>query len=147
LTRENELSDFETAFILFQQRKATRFAHRALAVELESRSLGNSFRARVRAANRVFWSYYRIFRYIASLDSKVIFHFFFHKLLRYLFVLTVIPLAPVIICELFRISPFLVFVILVPQIFRVFCEGVALFTGGLIALSGKEYKFWTNRKF
>lgn len=146
LTRENELSDFETAFLIFEQKKQTRYIPEARAVELEKRTMQNSIRSRIRACNRVFWSFRRIFKYIRHLHPMVIAHFFFHKLIRYLAAVTFVLFLPVIIYALFTLSPFLLLIFCVPAVFRIVMECIALCIGGLIAMGGTEYKTWTQKK-
>jgi|GEM_PF-3444830 cellulose synthase/poly-beta-1,6-N-acetylglucosamine synthase-like glycosyltransferase len=146
LRKENELSDFETAFLIFKQGKAIKYAKDASAVELERRKLTDSFKARIRASNRVFWSFRRIFKYINALKLSVLVHFTLHKLLRYLFVITFILSLPSIVIDLYRISPFLLLIFWVPYIYRFVIESIALSIGGVIALTGYEYKIWSNKK-
>ncbi len=146
LKRENELSDFETAFLIFEQKKQCVFNPNATATELEKRKIRDSFKARMRASNRVFWSYYRIFKYIHRLPASVLFHFTLHKLIRYLFIITFVMALPLFIIGLVRVSPWLLAVFLVPHFTRFVIESVALCVGGLIALSGKEYTVWTQKK-
>lgn len=146
LKRENELSDFETAFLIFEQKKQCVFNANASATELEKRKLKDSFKARMRASNRVFWSYYRIFKYIHRLPLSVLFHFTLHKLIRYLFIITFVMTLPLFIVGLVRLSPWLLAIFLVPHFTRFVIESVALCAGGIIALSGKEYRVWTQKK-
>ena len=146
LKRENELSDFETAFLIFEQQRQSKYSEDAHAIELEKRKLKDTFMARIRAANRVFWSFLRIFRYINELNPSVIIHFTLHKLIRYLFMITFVLSLPFIIIDLFTISPFLLLIFLIPQVLRFIMEGIALCIGGVIALSGKEYTTWSHKK-
>lgn len=146
LKRENELSDFETAFLLFEQGKQTKYAKDAIAIELEKRKIKASLMARIRASNRVFWSYSRIFRYVNKLKPPILIHFIFHKLVRYLFIITFVLSLPFIIIDLFKISPVLLLVFLIPYVYRTVIECIALCIGGIIALTGKEYTTWSNKK-
>ena len=146
LKRENELSDFESAFLIFEQQKQTGFADDAIAVELEKRKIKDSFRARIRASNRTFWSYGRIFQYIHKLNTTVLIHFTLHKLIRYLLIITFVLSLPFIIVDLYKISPLLLLVLLIPQILRGILESIALCIGGIIALTGKEYTTWSHKK-
>jgi len=144
--RENELSDFETAFLLFEQQKKTTFVQDALATELEKRKLKASFMVRVRASNRAFCSFLRIFKYVDELSFSVLINFTLHKLIRYLFVITSILSLPFITIDFIRISPFLLLIFLIPQLSRLIIESIALCIGGVIALSGKEYTTWSQKK-
>jgi cellulose synthase/poly-beta-1,6-N-acetylglucosamine synthase-like glycosyltransferase len=146
LKKENELSDFETAFLLFKQKKQTKYAEDAVAVELEKRKIKDSFKARIRASNRVFWSYKRILRYAYNLKPAVLIHFLLHKLCRYLFVVTFILSLPFILVDLFQVSPFLLLVFFIPHVYRFVIESAALCIGGIIALAGKQYTTWSNKK-
>ncbi|MCK5633240.1 glycosyltransferase, partial [bacterium] len=94
LKRENELSDFETAFLIFEQQKQCVFNASATATELEKRKIQDSFKARMRASNRVFWSYSRIFKYIHRLPKSVLVHFMLHKLIRYSFIVSFVISLP-----------------------------------------------------
>lgn len=144
--RENELSDFETAFLILEQQQETRYANDARAVEIEKRSLKSSFKARMRASNRVFWSYGRIFKYIKRLKKKVILHFVLHKILRYSFIIFFVLLIPSMLFYCIINSPWLLIFIFIPYVFRFFLESIALFVGGIIALSGKEFTTWSDKK-
>lgn len=146
LTRENELSDFETAFLIFEQQKGCVFNSEATATELEKRKIKDSFKARMRASNRVFWSYYRIFKYIHGLPKSVLTHFILHKLIRYLFIISFVFSLPLIIINLVGITPWLLVLFLIPYISRFVIESVALCVGGFIALTGKEYTVWSQKK-
>ena len=147
LTKKNELSDFESAFLLFEQGKQIRYAEDALAVEQERRKIKDSFKARIRASNRVIWSFIRIFRYIHKLRVSVLTHFIFHKILRYIFIITFVLSLPFIILDMFEISPFFLLIFFIPPIFRFTVESIALCIGGIVALTGKEYTTWSNKKF
>jgi len=146
LKKDNELSDFDTTFLLFRQGKRAGYADDAVAVELEKRRIKDSFMARMRASNRVFWSFRRIFRYIDNLKSITVIHFTLHKLARYLFIITFVLSLPFIIMDLWRISSFLLLIFFIPYIYRFVIESVALCIGGVIALTGKEYTTWYNNK-
>lgn len=146
LRRENELSDFETAFLILEQKLKTGYASTALADELEKRTIKSSFKARMRASNRVFWSYSRIFKYIWSLRKITLLHFFFHKLLRYLLILSFVLSLPFLIYDMIKIFPLLPVIFFIPYVFRITLESIALFTGGIIALFGKEYRTWSDKK-
>lgn len=144
--RENELSDFETAFLIFEQHKKVKYASSAKAVEVEKRTLKSSFTARMRASNRVFWSYKRIFKYINRLEKKVVFHFILHKLMRYAFIIIFVLFLPYIIFFSFTKMPWLLILFCIPYVLRFTWESIALFIGGLIALSGKEFVSWSDKK-
>ncbi|OQX26125.1 MAG: hypothetical protein BWK80_12030 [Desulfobacteraceae bacterium IS3] len=146
LRKENELSDFETAFLIFKQGKAIKYAKDASAVELERRKIADSFKARIRASNRVFWSFRRIFGYINAFKLSVLVHFILHKLLRYLFIVTFVLSLPFIVIDLYQRSPFWLLIFFVPYIYRFVIESIALCIGGMIALTGYEYKVWSNKK-
>jgi len=146
LTRKNELSDFETAFLIFEQQKQTKYVRDAQATELEKRKIKDSFKARIRASNRAFWSYFRIFQYIKRLNASVLIHLTFHKLIRYLFIITFVLCLPFIVIDLMKITPWLLFVFLIPHVMRFAIESVALCVGGVIALTGKEYTVWSQKK-
>ena len=146
LKRENELSDFETAFLIFEQQKQAKYAKEATAIELEKRNIRDSFMARIRASNRAFWSFIRIFKYIHKLNASELINFTLHKLIRYLFIITFVVSLPFITTDLFRISPFLLIIFLIPYVYRLSIESIALCIGGLIALSGKEYTTWSQKK-
>lgn len=146
LSRENELSDFETAFLLFEQQKLCRYSKKAKAAEMEQRTIKSSFSARTRASNRAFWSYHRIFKYIWKARPVVILHFFFHKLLRYSFVVTLVLTLPFLLIDLWGLSPLLLVFILIPYVLRSLSECIALCYGGIIALRGKEFRTWTDKK-
>ncbi len=147
LKEENELSDFETTFLLFEQGKKTRYVKEAIAVERENRRIKDFFKARMRASNRAFWSYSRIFRYIRKLNPVVLIHFTLHKLIRYLFVITFTLSLPFIIADVCSVSPLLLLIFLIPHVYRFVIESIALCIGGIIALTGKEYTTWSNKKF
>lgn len=144
--RENELSDFETAFLIFEQQSETKYAKDAKAVEIEKRTLRSSFKARMRASNRVFWSYYRISKYIRRLKPKVVFHFLFHKLFRYMFLILLVVNMPAMVIYLMTHFPWAFLFLLVPAVHRSILESIALFIGGIIALTGKEYITWSDAK-
>jgi len=146
LTRENELSDLETAFLIFEQQKKTKYITHATALELEKRTLKNSIRSRIRACNRSFWSFHRIFKYLKQLKPMVIFHFVCHKILRYLSAITFILFLPLIVLVLFKTSIYLPLLFLVPAVTRITLESIALCIGGIIALTGTEYKTWSQKK-
>jgi len=146
LKRENELSDFESAFLIFEQQKQTMFAKNAIATELEQRTVKHSFMARVRASNRTFWSFRRIFKYINRLKPAPLIHFALHKLIRYLLIITFILSLPLLIIDLLRVTPFLILIFLVPTVHRFVLESIALCIGGIIALTGKEYTTWSDKK-
>lgn len=146
LKRENELSDFETAFLIFEQGKLTNYTDKATAIELEKRKIKDSLKARMRASNRVFWSYRRIFKYIDKLSIPSLVHFSLHKLVRYLGIITYVISLPFIVVDLFKISPFLLLIFFIPQFLRFTLESIALCLGGIIALSGKEYRTWSHQK-
>ncbi|MDA3917542.1 MAG: glycosyltransferase [Deltaproteobacteria bacterium] len=146
LKRENELSDLETAFLIFEQQKQVLYISNAVASELEHRNIKSSFKARIRASNRVFWSFKRIFKYANKLNYGVLFHFFCHKLSRYLFVILFVMFSPLMVIQIIKVSPLLLLVIFIPVVFRILNECFALFIGGLIALSGKEYITWSEKK-
>ncbi len=146
LTRENELSDFETAFLIFEQQKKTKYVKEAVAVELEKRTIKNSLRSRIRASNRVFWSFYRIFKYIKELNFFVLLHFFLHKIIRYIAAISLVVFLPFIIVKIYYIFAPLLLIIFIPAVWRGILECVSLFIGGLIALTGKEYTTWTHSK-
>ncbi len=147
LTKRNELSDFETAFLIFERGKQILYAEDAVAVERERRKIRDSFRARIRASNRVIRSFMRIFRYVHKLRVSVLTHFLFHKILRYIFIITFTLSLPFIIRDMVEISPFFLLILLIPPVFRFIIESVALCIGGIVALTGKEYTTWSNRKF
>lgn len=144
--RENELSDFETAFLIFEQQMETQYANDATAIEIEKRTLKSSFKARMRASNRVFWSYLRIFRYVRRMESKVIRHFIFHKILRYCFIVFFVLILPDMFFYCINHFPWALILILIPYVFRFILESIALFTGGIIAMTGKEYISWSDKK-
>jgi poly-beta-1,6-N-acetyl-D-glucosamine synthase len=146
LKRENELSDFETAFLIFEQDKKTKYVDNALAIEIEKRTLKSSFKARVRASNRVFWSYRRIFTYIGKLPRVVMAQFFFHKLLRYGSIISFVICLPMIVYTLYRVMPLVLLVFVIPFVYRLTLENIALFIGGVIAATGKEYTTWSDKK-
>ncbi len=146
LTRENELSDFETAFLIFEQQKKTKYISNATALELEKRTLKNSIRSRIRACNRVFWSFYRIFKYLKRLRPVVILHFVCHKILRYASAITFVLFLPLIVLVLYEISIFLLLLFIVPAVTRITLESIALCIGGIIALTGTEYRTWSQKK-
>lgn len=146
LSRENELSDFETAFLIFEQKKDTKYVHEAVAVELEKRTIKNSLKSRIRACNRVFWSFYRIFKYLPKLDTRVIFHFFMHKIIRYAAAVTYVLCLPLILFKIISSAPLLLLFFFLPPVIRLSLECISLFIGGLIALSGKEYTTWSQAK-
>lgn len=146
LSRENELSDFETAFLIFEQQKKTKYIHEAKAVELEARTIKNSLKSRIRACNRVFWSYYRIFKYINELSPTVLIHFLFHKIIRYLAAITYVITFPLLLIALVEFSYFLLAVFCIPAVYRLSLECGSLVIGGVIALTGKEYKTWSQAK-
>jgi poly-beta-1,6-N-acetyl-D-glucosamine synthase len=147
LTKKNELSDFESAFLLFEQGKQIRYAEDAFAVEQERRKIKDSFKARIRASNRVIRSFIRIFRYVHKLRASVVTHFLFHKILRYILIITFTLSLPFIIMDMFGISPVLLLILFIPPVFRFIIESVALCIGGIVALTGKEYTTWSNKKF
>lgn len=144
--RPTELSDLETAFLILEQRKQTKYVTEAFATEREKRKLRASFMARIRASNRVFWSFRRIFRYIRKLKSSVILHFTFHKLVRYAFVILSVICLPFIVMDMAVISPFLLLIFAIPHVNRLIFESIALCVGGIITLTGKEYTSWSNKK-
>ena len=144
--RFNELSDLETAFLILEQGKQTKYVNEAIATEREKRKLKASFMARIRASNRVFWSFRRIFKYIEKLKPSVILHFAIHKLIRYAFIILSVLLLPFIIADLVSISPFLLLIFALPHVNRLVFESIALCVGGIIALTGKEYTSWSNQK-
>jgi len=144
--RENELSDFETAFLIFETRKKAKYIESALAIELEKRTLRNTFKARIRATNRVFWSYARIGRYIRRLSAPVILHFLFHKIFRYAFVILFVLSLPSILIDIIMTFPYALALLLIPVFYRGILESLALVIGGIVALSGKEYTSWSNKK-
>ena len=146
LKRENELSDFETAFLIFEQGKKTKYVDDARATEIEKRTLQSSFKARVRASNRVFWSYRRIYQYAGKLNRAVITHFFFHKLLRYGSIISFVICLPMIVYTLYRVMPLVLLVFVIPFVYRLTLESIALFLGGVIAATGKEYTTWSDKK-
>lgn len=146
LKRENELSDFESAFLIFENQKRTRYVKDAIALELERRTLINSFKSRVRASNRIFWSFFRISKYFRKLHPMVIFHFFFHKIVRYLACILLVLSFPFIIGMLLQLTTLILFVLLLPWLWRLIFECTALCVGGLIALTGKEYRTWSHTK-
>ncbi len=146
LTGKNQLSDFETAFLIFQQGKQTKYVRDAMAVEQEKRTLRSSFMARVRASNRVFSSFNRVFRYINQLRRCVIIHFALYKLVRYFLVILSVLLLPFIVADMIRISPFLLLIFAIPHIHRLVFESIALCVGAILALAGKEYVTWSNKK-
>lgn len=146
LKRENELSDFETAFLVFEQTKKTIYVPGAVAVELEERTVKSSFKARMRASNRVFWSYFRIFKYIRRLNNTVVLHFLLHKVVRYLFVILFVLSMPYMLFYSFSEFPWLLIILFIPMVLRILLESVALFVGGIIALTGKEYITWSDKK-
>lgn len=146
LSRENELSDLETAFLIFEQKKKTKYIENAHALELEKRTIKNSLKSRIRASNRVFWSFYRIAKYIQKLDSTVVIHFFLHKMVRYAAAILYILSLPLFIYFLIQKSPILLIIFFLPFVIRLTLECVSLLIGGLIALSGTEYKTWSQAK-
>jgi len=146
LKRENELSDFETAFLIFEQGKKTKYADDAMATEIEKRTLKSSFKARIRASNRVFWSYRRIFKYADKLNGEVITHFFFHKLVRYGSIISFVICLPMIVYTLYKVTPLLLLVFVAPFVYRLILESIALCVGGFIAATGKEYTSWSDKK-
>ena len=146
LKRENELSDFESAFLIMEQHLKAGYVTEATAVELERRKTKDSLKVRMRASNRVFWSYRRIFKYIGSLKPVVIVHFCLHKIIRYLFIINYAIALPFLIYEMVSISPLLLAVFTVPFVFRFTIESYALCLGGIIALRGKEYVSWSHKK-
>lgn len=146
LKRENELSDFESAFLIFENKKGTKYIQQALVTEVERRTLRNSFRSRIRASNRTFWSFFRIFKYARHLDWIVLMHFFLHKIVRYLAAISLIIALPFILLCLFNISAFLLLIVLLPWVGRLILECAALCLGGVIALTGKEYTTWSQKK-
>lgn len=146
LTRENELSDFETAFLIFEQGKKTKYAKDAIAIELEKRTIKNSLKTRLRASNRVFWSFYRIFKYVNEIGYNAIIHFIFHKILRYAASILFVIFFPLFIYEFYKIHILMLLIIIIPVIARLILECFALVAGGVIALTGKEYVTWTNKK-
>jgi cellulose synthase/poly-beta-1,6-N-acetylglucosamine synthase-like glycosyltransferase len=146
IKRENELSDFETAFLIFEQGKKTRYMATAMATEIEKRSLKSSFKARVRASNRVLWSYRRIFRYADKLSQAVWINFFFHKLLRYGFIMSFVIFLPMMLISIYEFMPFLLLILFIPYIHRIIIESVALCVGGVVAVTGKEYTSWSDKK-
>ncbi|RLC21994.1 MAG: hypothetical protein DRI57_01025 [Deltaproteobacteria bacterium] len=145
-SRSNELSDLETAFLILEQGKQTKYVSDAIATELEKRKLKASFMARIRASNRVFWSFRRIFKYIEKLKPSVILHFTIHKLIRYAFIILSVISLPFIIADLIGLSPFLLLIFAIPHVHRLIFESIALCVGGIIALTGKEYTSWSNQK-
>ena len=146
LKRENELSDFETAFLIFEQGKKTIFVEAAKALEQERRTIESAFKARLRASNRVFWSYCRIFKYVRTLSPSGMIHLCFHKLIRYLFVVSLVFLIPFIVIDLGKSAPLVMLILLIPAVHRFVLESIALCMGGMIALTGKEYRTWTDKK-
>jgi len=146
LTRENELSDFETAFLIFEQGKKSIYAEDAIALELEKRTIKNSLKTRLRASNRVFWSFRRIFKYINKIGYVATIHFIFHKIFRYAAGVLSVIFFPIIAYELFKIHILMLLIFIIPFIARLILECFALFAGGAMALTGKEYVTWTNKK-
>ncbi len=146
LKRENELSDFESAFLIFEQQKQTKFANNALATELEQRTVKRSFMARIRASNRVFWSFRRISKYIYRLKPAALIHFTLHKLVRYLLIIVFVLSIPLLIIDLLEVTPFLILIFFVPTVHRFVLESIALCIGGILALTGKEYTTWSDKK-
>lgn len=76
----------------------------------------------------------------------VIFHFVCHKILRYLSAITFILFLPLIVLVLFKTSIYLPLLFLVPAVTRITLESIALCIGGIIALTGTEYKTWSQKK-
>ena len=146
LTRENELSDFETAFLIFEQGKKTKYAKDAVAIELEKRTIKNSLKTRLRASNRVFCSFCRIFKYINKIGYIAIIHFIFHKIFRYAASIFFVLFFPLFIYEFYKIHILMLLIFIIPVIARLIIESFALVAGGVIALTGKEYVTWTNKK-
>jgi len=146
LKRENELSDFESAFLILEHKRKTKYVKEARVVEVEKRTLRNSFKSRIRASNRVVWSFFRIFRYAGNLGWAVLLHLFFHKLLRYISSFALIIFLPFIVVKLFHLSAMFLAVFLIPWVWRALMECLALCVGGLIALTGKEYRTWSQTK-
>jgi hypothetical protein len=77
----------------------------------------------------------------------VLIHFTLHKLIRYLFVITFTLSLPFIIADVCSVSPLLLLIFLIPHAYRFVIESIALCIGGIIALTGKEYTTWSNKKF
>lgn len=146
LKRENELSDFESAFLILENGKKTRYVSDAEVVELERRTLRNSFKSRMRASNRVFWSFGRISKYAPRLKPMVLLHFFFHKIARYCASLSLILALPFAVPAMVRYAPVLLVLFLLPWVWRILMECAALTFGGVVALSGKEYTTWSHTK-
>ena len=145
LKRENELSDFETAFLIFEQGRKTRYVEAAKAIEQEKRTIKSAFKSRMRASNRVIWSYYRILKYIRKLSHRVILHFILHKLVRYGFFILFVLCLPFFLYMSIK-APFFLLVLFIPMVFRFIVESIAVFSGGIIAMTGKEYRTWSDKK-
>lgn len=146
LRRENELSDFESAFLIFENKKGAKYIKHAKVIEVEKRTIKNSFRSRIRASNRTFWSFFRISQNVRELGWMVLIHFFLHKIMRYLAAISLVLALPFIIAGLVQISIFMLLVLCIPGVGRLILESIALCLGGLVALTGKEYTTWSQKK-
>jgi cellulose synthase/poly-beta-1,6-N-acetylglucosamine synthase-like glycosyltransferase len=145
-----ELGDLDTALNLLSRGLRVRFSEKARAMELEHREIRASFSARIRTANRTLWSLFRNRSFVRQAPFSVSVHLICHKWLRYGFLISVPPSLPFFLFDLAGRSLFCLLIaggaMAIPPVFRFLMECLAVFTGGALALCGKEYRTWSTPK-